>query len=262
MSGDSRSHLNRSTQRRFKWIFLCVSGVLVVILAPLVVSGELRLELAHRLNLVPGREIEQLYDGSDAATLITVPVRASSPSGRQEYRFRAVFIALETPGGVQLEFLDDDERISLPLAEYDFYSASFDGTQVLVQDTSDPQDIKGVLVDMNTRTATPMPEDAPYPVDTPGDWQTGSWEAPVSFCGAISTQGTFITCLQEPKLATYLAGDWELQVRVYGSSEDGVPVYRGRGLQPWVGWSRDDSRLYFQNEHGIWVAPVSIEMFS
>lgn len=262
MSGDSRSHLDRSTQRRFKRLFLIGSAVLLLALTPLVVSGDLRLDLAHRMNLVPGGDIRQLAGGNDEVTLIIVPIQATSASGRDEVRFHAAFLADSAGPQVVLTSTDDGQSVTLPLQEFDFFSASHDGSHVLFQDTRDPQAIEGVLVRVDSLEATPMTADSPYPPNIPGDWETPSWQTSPGTCAGISPQASFISCFQNPKLATYLAGDWEIQVRVYGDADQVLPVYRGVGLRPWAGWTKDDSRLYFENEEGIWVAPISTGMFS
>ena len=262
MSGDSRSHLDRSTQRRFRRLFLIAFAVVVLVLAPLVVSGDLRLDLAHGMDLVPGRDIQQISAASVDMTLIVVPIRATSATGRDEDRFHAAFLADTSGDQVKLTSIDSDRSLLLPLPEFDFFSASYDGNHVLFQDTRNPRKIDGVLVQVDTLEATPMPADAPYPTGIPGDWETGSWQVSPGSCDGVSPNARFIVCFQNPKLATYLAGDWELQVRVYGDSDQVLPVYRGTGLRPWAGWSMDDARLYFENEEGIWMAPVSIDMFS
>lgn len=238
------------------------SAVTVIILAPLIVSGDLRLDLAHRMNLAPGGDIERIAGAGSEMTLIVVPIRETSVSGRDENRFHAAFLADSSGDQVELTSIDTDRSVILPLEEFDFFSTSDDGNHVLFRDTRNPLEVDGVLVQVDTLDATPMPGDAPYPTDIPGDWGTGSWQVSPGSCDGISPNARFIVCFQNPKLATYLAGDWELQVRVYGDADQVLPVFRGTGLRPWAGWSMDDSRLYFENEEGIWVAPVSTGMFS
>lgn len=262
MSGDSRSHHDRSTQHRFKWVLLITVAVLAMLMTPLIISADLRLELAHRFNLVPGRDIEQIAGADDNAALIVVPIRATTPGGRAENRFRAAFIATESTDGVELASIDDGSLVVLPLEAYDFWSNSFDGNHVLFQDTRDPDDTRGVLINVNTLELRPMTADAPYPARIPGNWETGSWETSMGSCHGVSPNARYISCFQNPALPNFAAGDWELRVLVYGDASKSATIYRGIGVAPWVGWSSDDSRLYFQNEHGIWVAPVSIEMFS
>jgi len=262
VSDDSRSHLNRSTQRRFRRLFLIGFAVVLLVLAPLIVSGELRLDVAHRLNLVPGNDIEQIAGANDNLTLVVVPIRATSASGRDENRFHAAFLADSSAGQVELTSIDNGGSVVLPLTDFDVFSASYDGNHVLFQDTRNPREVQGVLVQVDTLQATPMASDAPYPTDIPGDWEIPSWITSPGSCDGISPNARFIVCFQNPKLATYLAGDWELQVRVYGDSDQVLPVYRGTGLRPWAGWTLDGTRLFFENEEGLWVAPISEEKFS
>jgi len=262
VNGDSRSHLNRSTQRRFRRLFLLAFAMILLVLAPLIVSGDLRLDVAHRMNLAPGRDIKQIAGADDEMSLVVVPIQATSASGREEDRFHAAFLADSSGEHVQLTSIDSGRSVALPLQDFDFFSASSDGNHVLFQDTRNPQETEGVLVQVDTLEATLMPSEAPYPTDIPGDWEMASWMTSPGSCDGISPNARFIVCFQNPKLATFLAGDWELQVRVYGDSDQVLPVYRGTGLRPWAGWTLDGSRLYFENEEGLWVAPISEDMFS
>ena len=190
-----------------------------------------------------------------------MPIRATSASGRDEDRFHAAFLANSTGERVELTSIDTDASVVLPLREFTFVSASYDGTHVLFRDMQGPDVSAGVLVRVDTLELRIMPADASYPTDIAGDWETESWLTSPGSCDGISPNARYISCFQNPKLATYLAGDWELQARVYGDANQVAPIYRGTGLRPWIGWSMDDSRLYFENEEGIWVAPVSDDLF-
>ncbi len=262
MSGVSRGHLDRSTQRRFRRIFLIAAAVMVLVLTPFILNGDLRLDLAHRANLVPGGDVEQLAGAGNDLSLIVPPIRATSETGRDERRFHAAFLADSTGDRVALRALDSDRSVELPLREFDFFSASDDGAHVLFQDTRDPEEIESVLVNVETLDIAAMPSSDPWPSNIPGDWETGAWEVSPGSCDGVSPNAAFIACFQNPELATYVAGDWEIQALVYGDSDQVLPIYRGTGLRPWAGWTKDGSRLYFENEEGIWVAPVSLDMFS
>jgi len=262
MSGDSRSHLDRSTQRRFRLILLSAAAVLMLVLTPLLLSGELRLELAHRFNLAPGRDIEQIAGPDDNASLIVIPIHLTASSGRAEPRFHAAYISTESSGTVELVSIDVGIEIALPLESVDFWSNSDDGNHVLFQDTRDPDNVRGALVNVTTHEVAVMPPDSPYPDDIPGDWDMASWETSMGSCHGVSPNARYISCFQNPRLPSFFAGDWELRVLIYGDSDMAATIYRGRGTAPSVGWSGDDSRLYFQNEIGIWVAPVTMDMFS
>lgn len=259
MSGDTRSHLNRSTQRRFRRVFLVASALAILVLAPLVVRGDWRLDLAHRLDLAPGGDIEQIAGAGAETTLIVVPIQATSATGRDETRFHAAFLADSLGAdGVELTSTDSGRSVTLPLPAFDFFSASYDGSRVLFRNTRDGA---GVLVAVDTLETTVMPPETPYPRDIPGDWETDSWRTSPGTCDGVSPNAQYIFCFQDPILAAYLAGDWQIQVLVYGDSDQVHPVYRGAGLRPWAGWTLDASRLYFENEEGIWIAPISDELF-
>ncbi len=238
MSGDSRSHLDRSTQRRFLRVFLVASAAAILILTPLILRGDWRLDLAHRFELVPGSEIEQVAGATSDTSLIVVPISATTASGRDQTRFHAAFLADTSGEQVVLTSIDSDRSVTLPLTGFDFFSASDDGRHVLFRDTRS-QPAQGALVRVDTLEVTPMPSDDPYPTNIAGDWKTESWQTSPGSCGGISPDARFIACFQNPKLATYLAGDWQLRVLVYGDSD----------------------REHFENEEGIWVAPVTSDMF-
>jgi len=260
MSSESRSHLHTSFQRRFLQVFLAVSAVVILAAIPLIVKPGLRLELAHRFELAPGTDIEQLSDGNDDVELIVAPIEIQRHNNRPQYRFRAVFLARESAQGIELTSIDTGTRISVPLQSYDFVSAAPDASHLLLQDRRDPSAIKAVLVEVATGSLTPLPAERPYP-DLPGQWNEPVWSKTMGICDGISPNATYIACFQSPALASYLAGDWELQVRIYGEVERKTPVFRGEGFRPFIGWSSDDRWLYFQNEHGIWRAEITAAMF-
>lgn len=260
MSAESRSHLHKSAQRRFLRIFLVVSALVILLATPLVVKPDLRLEVAHRLGLAPGSDVERVSNGSDGIDLIVAPIEIQRPNNRPQYRFRAVYLAREGAQGVELTSIDTGASTIIPLQTYDFISAAPDATKILLLDRRDPSAILGVLVDVATGFVTTMPTDAPYP-DLPGRWMEPVWSRTMGICDGISPHAAYIACFQNPKLASYLAGDWELQVRVYGDVDRATAVYRGEGFRPFIGWSGDDRWLYFQNENGVWRAEITEDMF-
>lgn len=261
MAGDTRSHLNRSAQHRFRRIFLVVSLITALVLAPLVVRGDWRLEVAHRLDLVPGQDVQRIAGAGTETTLIVVPIHATSASGRDEIRFRAAFLAEESGESLSLTSIDTTKSIALPLGSFDFVSASFDGRHVLFRDTSETPGSEGVLVNVDSLGVTIMPATAPFPEGIAGDWEIESWQVTPGSCDGISPNAQFIFCFRDPTLATYLAGDWQIDVLAYGDSDQVQSVFRGNGLRPWAGWSMDGSRLYFENEEGIWMATISADSF-
>ena len=60
MSGNPQGHLHQSTQRRFRRFFVIAFLVMALVGTPFIVSGELRLNVAHRFDLAPGGKIEQI----------------------------------------------------------------------------------------------------------------------------------------------------------------------------------------------------------
>lgn len=240
-------------------MFLAAAAVAILVLAPLILVPSLRLDIAHRFDLAPGADIEQVATGDDGIELIVAPIEIDRPNGRPQYRFRAVYLAREGPAGVVLNSIDTGASVTLPLASYDFVSAAPDATKILLRDKLDPS-VEGVLVDVASGSITPLPLDSPYP-DLPGRWTEPVWSRTIGTCDGISPNAAYIACFENPDLATYLAGDWQVDVHIYGDVEREIAIYRGEGFRPFLGWSNDDRWLYFQNEHGIWRASVTEDMF-
>ncbi len=259
MSSDSRSHLHSSFQRRFLRIFLAVSAVAILILAPLILMPGLRLDIAHRLDLAPGAGVERIAAAADGIDLIVAPIEIQQPNSRPQYRFRAVYLGRQGPDGVELISIDTGASLTLPLASYDFVSAAPDASKVLLRDERDAG-APTVLVDVASGSVSTLPPGSPYP-DLPGRWTEPVWSRSMGTCDGISPNAVYIACFDTPALASYLAGDWQIDVHIYGDVEREIAVFRGEGFRPFVGWSNDDRWLYFQNEHGIWRASVREHMF-
>jgi hypothetical protein len=99
--------------------------------------------------------------------------------------------------------------------------------------------------------------------DLPGDWSRSIWDTRIGRnCLGISPRQTYIACFESPTFASYLAGDWQIDVHRYGQYRLSREIFRGRGSQPIVGFTADDSWLFFQNELGIWREPMSLDMFA
>lgn len=260
MGSDSRSHLNRSAQRRFLRGMLIVSLLLTGAAVPLIVDPDLRLDLAHRFDLVPGRDIEQLGDEEDGLELIVAPIEVQRERNLPQYRFRAVYLSRQTKEGIELTSIDSGASLSIPLDSLDFIAASPDAAYLLLRD-SEASNVGAVLIEVATGTVTPMPSVDSVP-EIPGNWEEPVWTRSMGDCNGFSPNAKYITCFQNPTLASFLAGDWELQVRIYGEADEVAPLYRGIGFRPFIGWSSDDRWLYFQNERGIWRAEVRPGMFS
>lgn len=260
MGTDSRSHLTESVQRRFLRGLLIVSILLVGVVIPLIINPQLRLDLAHRFGLAPGEEIEQLADEDDRVELIVAPIEIQRERNLPQYRFRAVYLSRQTEHGIELTSIDSGASRTIPLDSLDFIAASPDASYLLLRDT-EASNIGAVLVEVATGTITPMPSVDSVP-GIPGNWEEPVWSKSMGDCDGFSPNAKYIACFQNPDLASFLAGDWELQVRVYGKADEVAPLYRGIGFRPFIGWSGDDRWLYFQNERGLWRAEVRPEMFS
>lgn len=262
MSGPSRSHLTRDAQRRFRWAFLLCAAVLLLLVVPLMLNPELRLSLAQRFNLVPGADIEQIGTGNDGQTLVVLPLETPDNSGHPTTRYLAAGIFRETSANLEFMSIETGTTLALPLDSPDFYAGSLDGRYLLVRDTDGQHRGVTVLIDLSDDTVSRLPDGAKAPDGIEGHWDQGAWEVTPGLCGGNSPHLKYVECFKRPKLASYLAGDWQLVVRKYGNASQVTQVYRGLGFYPWAGWTRDDSVLYFQNERGIWKAPIDDSMFS
>ncbi len=260
MGTDSRSHLNKSTQRRFLRALLLVSILLIGAAIPLITNPRLRLDLAHRFDLVPGRDIEQLADADDGVELIVAPIEIQRERNLPQYRFRALYLSRHTEEGIELTSIDSGASQTIPLDTLDFIAASPDASHLLLRDT-EATNVGAVLIEIATGTVTPMPSVESVP-DIPGNWEEPVWTQSMGDCNGFSPNAKYIACFQNPTLASFLAGDWELQVRVYGDADEVATLYRGIGFRPFIGWTGDDRWLYFQNERGIWRAEVRPGIFS
>lgn len=260
MGSDSRSHLNKSAQRRFLRGLLVVSVLLAAAAVPLIVNPQLRLDLAHRFDVAPGGDIEQLADEADQITLIVAPIEIQRERNRPQYRFRAVYLSRPTDEGIELTSIDSGALQTIPLESLDFIAASPDASHLLLRDT-EASNPGAVLIEVATGAVTSMPSVDSVP-EIPGNWEEPVWSRSMGDCDGFSPHASYIACFQNPKLAAFLAGDWELQVRVYGDADEVATLYRGIGFHPFIGWSGDDRWLYFQNERGIWRAEVRPDMFA
>src|SRR4051812_34021874 len=124
----------RKEQRRAKLIVAAVIAVVLVVGGILVFLPDFRLDLGMRLGLVPGKEAEQLYSGSDPVELIVlvkeVPVQLTLP----ERRYKAVYIAERAGGQTFLHDLNHDRDVVIPLVNYDQVSVSDDQSALLFVD--------------------------------------------------------------------------------------------------------------------------------
>src|SRR3954463_3492944 len=121
----------RKEQRRAKFIAAAILAVVLVVGGILALLPDFRLDLALRIGLVPGKDAEQLYSGSDPVELIVlvkeVPVQLTLP----ERRYEAVYIAERAGGQTFLHDLNHDRDVVVPLVNYDQVSVSDDQSALL-----------------------------------------------------------------------------------------------------------------------------------
>ncbi len=244
-------HYHASLQRRV-WIAIGVVLALVLIVGvPLVVLDDERLDLALQLGLVPGRDAEQLTDSDDGALLIVLPLDNGDAEGTSPWLYRAQFIAWPNGDGIDLEHLDTEERAQIPLSSIEFSSSNGDGSLVLLRGPlADTGEMAAITVAPGTMTVTQLREANSVP-DAPGEWDIPYWEKTRGMCNRPSVQKRFVGCFSRADGASYLAGDWQLDLQIFGDFETVHPLYRGQGFLPWMGFAQDDTVVYLQNELGI-----------
>lgn len=233
----------------------------VIVTAPLIVFGQFRLDLAYQLGLAPGEGVEQIASPRDGVTLIVIPFKLPGEVARDPYRNRAQFLATATANGTDLTNLTTNQKLQIPLKSLDFIAATEDGTNVLLREGNPPGTSRSVLIDVRTDAVTDLRAGAAAP-DIAGDWQTPVWQKTAGVCGPRSVTGIYIACFPSPAFAAYLAGDWQLNLQIYGNYQQKLEIFRGRGFLPSVGFNADDTAVYFQNDHGIWRAPIDRSRFS
>jgi hypothetical protein len=257
---DNRSHTVKTVQRRVVIGTLTLALIAAVIGIPLIVNGDLRLSVAHRLHLAPGWNAEQVAEGDDGVTLVVLPLKPITDTGRDTYRYKAQYLATPSGDGMVLTDIDSGRTLVVPLKDFDLISADPEGEHVLFRDEGSDGTEAAVLVDVAALTASTLPEGQAVP-DLPGDWETPVWEKSAGRCDRFSVTGRYLACFNRAEAASYLAGDWQIDVQVYGDFQKSAEIYRGAGFLPIVGWANDDRALYFQNENGIWRADISDDIF-
>jgi hypothetical protein len=226
-----------------------VLGLLIGV--PLTVNDDLRLDLALRTGLVPGKDAEQLTDTDDGALLIMVPLNNGNAEGTSPWLYRAQFIAWPNADGNELDHLGTRERVQVPLASIEFTSSNGDGSLILIRGPlADTGEMAAFTVEPGSMTVTQLPSADAVP-DVPGDWATPSWEKTAGMCNRPSEEKRFVGCFTRADGASYLAGDWQLDVQIWGNFEVVHPLYRGQGFLPWMGFAENDTVVYLQNELGI-----------
>ena len=250
------SHFSRGLQRKFVMTLLVAIAVIVLIAVPLILSGDLRLSVAHQLGLAPGGDAEQLADEDDEVTLVVLPLGHYEGVGLERYRYKAQYVARPVEGGTQLSDIESRTNLTIPLQELNFIAADPEGAHVLFRGpAAGDGEETAILVDTTALTAEELPKGQDVP-DLEGDWETPIWEKTRGLCDRYSPQWKFVGCFNRADAASYLAGDWQIDVQLYGVYGVEEPVYRGAGFLPILGWAHDDTWIYFQNERGIWRVEV------
>lgn len=259
MHNPRRTHHGR-LQRRVAIGTIVVALVAALIAIPLIINDDLRYDLAMRTDQIPGQSVEKIADGDDGVLLVVLPLDHAEDDQVNPWLFRAQFLAWPNGEGRDLENLESGKRAVLPLEAIDFVSANGDGSLVLFrgEDTATGGTI-ALTVDPATMNVEQLGSPDSLP-DEPGDWETSVWDKQVSWCHRGSPNKRFVACFVPAELSSYAAGDWELSVQFWGNYESQHPLFRGRGLLPFVGFAEQDSVLYFQNERGIWRANVPADV--
>lgn len=243
---DPRAHLHRNLQRRVLFWLIGICVVLALVLVPISVNAELRLDIARGLGLVPANEGELIATGDSGATLIVIPTEHKHQSSDlTELRFLAAFIAWPESGALRLESLNGGEDLVLPFGSYEHISASPDGRQLYMRG-----DDLAVLIDVPSVSITAEMPAASSP-EVSWDWRTAIWAHGAFICDRVSNTASWIGCFPRPGFASYLAGDWQLDLHRYGNPDEVHEVMRGLGFRPTIGFTEDDTWLYIHNEHGI-----------
>lgn len=240
-------------------IFAIVTAAIAI---PLIVNDDLRYNLAMRSGQIPGQSVEQLADGDDGALLIVVPLNNPEQTDITPWLFRAQFIAWPGEDGIDLEQIGTGERVALPIERIEFIASNGDGSLLLMRGSAASYDGEiAFTLDSESMEVGMLDHPGAIP-DSPGDWETSIWDKQVSWCHRASPNKQFIACFVPSDLAGYAAGDWELTVQYWGDYHEQFPIFRGQGFLPFVGFSDNDSVMYFQNERGLWRAEIPDEVLA
>ena len=244
-------HYHAALQRRV-WIAVGIVLALVLLIGvPIVVLDDERLDMAIQFGLVPGKDAEHLTDADDGALLIVLPLDNGDADGTSPWLYRAQFIAWPNAEGNELEHLDSHKRVQMPLSTIEFTSSNGDGSLVLMRGPlADSGEMAAFTVAPDTMTVSRLPEASSVP-DAPGEWEIPYWEKTRGMCNRPSVEKRFVGCFTRADGASYLAGDWQLDLQIWGDFEIVHPLYRGQGFLPWVGFAERDTVVYLQNELGI-----------
>lgn len=242
---------HRRLQRRVLLATLIVAALVVIIGVPLMVLEDERYQLAQELDLVPGKDAVRLTGEDDGALLIVMPLAIDDPTMTADWAFRAQFIAWPNEDGNELEHLETHQRVQVPLSSIDFTSNNDEGTLLLMRGPlASSGEEAAFTIEPTTMKVTQLPS-ADFVPDVAGDWETPSWQKTTRLCERVSVERRFVGCFTRAAGASYLAGDWQLDLQIFANYKIVHPLYRGQGFVPWMGFAEADSVVYLQNELGI-----------
>lgn len=244
-------HHHKALQRRVLIGTLVIAALALVIGVPLILLENERYELAQDLDLVPGKDAIQLSNEDSDALLIVVPLDANDPYNATKWLYRAQFIAWPNADGIELEHLETHERVQVPLATIEYTYNNGDGSIILMRGPlAETGEEASIMVEPSSMTVTQL-DNADSVPDSPGDWETASWQKTDGLCTRVSENRRFVGCFTRAGGASYLAGDWQLDLQIYADYTTVHGLYRGQGFVPWVGYAENDTVVYLQNELGI-----------
>lgn len=231
-------------ERRIKWILIGAVIVIIVVVVGLYSAPAFRLSLAQHLHIVPGVGATKVASSTDARLIVvTVPVQGdlSGVRYRQEARYLLHFGPPMT-----VTDLRSGKTIQMPLSGFPTITINGKRSSLLFTVTQGASKSYATL-DMTTDAAVKQ-DDKPA-----GSWTEDVYN-PHGACPGSSPHDKYTVCLFQGSLTNtrYLFGNWEADVRRYGTTNGDLAAYRGRGLLPIVGFAPDDSALYIYGEYDIW----------
>lgn len=254
----SSTHHTASLQKRFVRIATIVVAIFVVVVVPLVIMPQLRLDLGLRLKLVPGENVETVVEGFGNERLIVVPSSFQGEDGRQLYSYLAKYLTrpAEDDGGTVMHDISSGQEFTIPLETIDYQASDDSGSQLLLRgERVTTHEVQAVLIDLEKNTFQELSEGQETPDDDP-IWKIANYDRNTGWCSYVSPSRTMIACVKPPTLQHFLIGDWQIDLQKYGDYHVSTPLVRGRGFAPFMGFSADGKWLYYQNDVGIFRAPI------
>jgi hypothetical protein len=246
----------RKEQRRAKIITASILVAVLVVGGILLFLPDFRLEMGMRLGLVPGKDAEKLYSGSDPVELIALVKEVPVPLTLPERRYEAIYIAERAGGQTFLHDLNRNKDVILPLVTYDQVSVSDDLSALLFVDHTSIPEPTAVLVTIETGDVNVLPAGQTVP-DIPGKWDEDIGGSAAIGCDAVSPNRRWVGCVSHGQaVSRFIFGNWDFRVSPFGNGAKKFVLYRGAGSDPIGGWTDDEKWMYLQNEKGI----IRVEM--